>query len=189
MNCPKCGAQNVDGVTFCGSCGAQMQSHISQTPEAPQQNQQPSQQGQQPQPSYQQQVQQPGQPYGNGGVPPGSYAYTTPGGPLNGGMVPPKNYMTESIVVTVISFLCCCSPISIILGIIAIIKANNVNSEFERGNMNEAISNADSAKKLTIWAAVISVVFYIILMICYFAFWAALINESGGLENILENLD
>ena len=138
MNCPKCGAQNMDGVTFCGNCGARMESHISQAPETPQQNspnndgavnQQPLQQSQQ-QP-YQQ---QPQQPYGGQ---PGGYTYTNPsGGPSNGGMVAPKNYMTESIIVTVISFLCCCSPISVVLGIIAIVKANNVNTEFERGNIN-----------------------------------------------------
>jgi hypothetical protein len=177
----------MDGVTFCGNCGVQ----ILQAPETSHQNlpndgmsnQQPSQQGRQQQPSYQQ---QPQQPYGGH---PGGYAYTVPsGGPSNGGMVPPKNYMMESIVVTVISFLCCCSPISVILGIIAIVKANNVNSEFERRNMNEAISNADSAKKLTIWAAVVSVVSYIIYMIFYFVFWLAMINESGGLENFFENI-
>ena len=103
------------------------------------------------------------------------------GGPSNGGMIPPKNYLVESIVVTVVSFLCCCSsPISIVLGIIAIVKANNVNSEFERGNINQAISNADSAKKLTIWAAIIAVVFAIIGWIIYFVFIAAAIAESGG---------
>ncbi len=190
MNCPKCGAQNMDGVTFCGNCGAQMGSHISQTPEPPQQSfpndgvstsqQPPLQQSQQQQPTYQ----QPAQPYGGQ---PGTYA-TPSGGTSSGGMVPPKNYMTESIVVTIISFLCCCSPISVVLGIIAIVKANNVNSEFERGNMNGAISNADSAKKLTIWAAVVAVVFYIIGLIFYFAFWAAMINESGGLENFLDSM-
>jgi hypothetical protein len=179
----------MDGVTFCGSCGAQMEFPISQTPETPQQNfpddgvttQQPSQQQ-----SYQQQAQPPDQPYGGGQ--PGGYNTTPSGGPSSGGMVPPKNYMTESIVVTVISFLCCCSPISVILGIIAIIKANNVNSEFERRNINEAISNADSAKKLTIWAAVIAVAFYIIIMIFYFVFWAAMINESGGFENFWDSM-
>jgi uncharacterized membrane protein YvbJ len=167
MNCPKCGVQNMDGVTFCGHCGAQIESH-----------QQSSQQ------SQQQQTQQPVQSYAAGGQPGGYTAvYTTPAdGPSSGGMVPPKNYMTESIVMTVISFLCCCSPISVILGIIAIVKANNVNSEFARGNMNGAISNADSAKILCIWAAVISVVFYIICMI--FTFWAVIISDSG-FENFL----
>jgi hypothetical protein len=183
----------MDGVTFCGNCGARMESYISQTPETPRQdlpndemrNQPPSQQDRPQQPPYQQ---QPQQPYG-GNSRTGGYAYTVPsGGPSNGGMVLPKNYMTESIVVTIISFLCCCSPISVILGIIAIVKANNVNSEFERRNMTEALSNADSAKKLTIWAAVISVVFYILYMIFYFVIWLSMIKESGGLENFLEDI-
>lgn len=167
MNCSKCGAQNMEGVSFCGNCGAQMES-VPQTPETPQQ---PIANEGGYNPSSQSSGQQP-PTTGNGGQ--GGYnpstMYSTPaGGPSNGGMVTPKNYMVEAIVVTVISFLCCCSPISVILGIIAIVKANNVNPEFEKGNLNEAISNADAAKKLTIWAAVITVVFTIVLTILSFA--------------------
>lgn len=190
MNCSKCGAQNMDGVTFCGNCGAQMESHIPQTPETPPQNMsnegghnQPPQQPQQPiqqQPTYSGGGQQGGNNQG---------MYSAPsGGPSNGGMVVPKNYMVEAIVVTVVSFLCCCSPISIILGIIAIVKANNVNPEFERGNLNEAISNADAAKKLTLWAAIIAVAFYVIYIIAYFLFFAAAIAESGGFDSLLDNM-
>ena len=79
----------------------------------------------------------------------------------------PKDYLVEAIIVTTISFFCCCSPISIVLGIIAIVKANNVRSEFERGYISEAIKNSNSAKNLSIWAAVISVVFYIIFLFFY----------------------
>jgi hypothetical protein len=184
----------MDGVTFCGNCGAQMESHIpTQTPETPQQNVPEAgvsnQQVQQPQPYQQQQSYQQTQQQSYGGGQPGGPRYTNPsGGPSNGGMVPPKNYMVESIVVTVVSFLCCCSPISVILGIIAIIKANNVNPEFERGNINEAIGNADSAKKLTIWAAIIAVAFYVIFLILYFLFFAAAIAESGGWDSFLNNM-
>ncbi|MDR1121584.1 MAG: CD225/dispanin family protein [Dysgonamonadaceae bacterium] len=167
MNCPKCGMQNMDGITFCGNCGAQM------TYQAPPQSSQAS-----PYQNYYgtPNSQQSSQPY--------QQSYASPeGGMYSGGMIPPKNYMTESIIVTIVSFLCCCSPISIILGIIAIVKANNVNPEFERGNVNEAISEADTAKKLTIWAAVIAVAFSIIITIIYFAFMAAVIQDAGGFEN------
>lgn len=167
MICPKCGAQNMDGVTFCGSCGAQLASFTPPvTPEESQQSVNYSQQ----QPSY--------------GSQPNVDAFTTPlGGPANGGLVPPKNYMTESILVTVISLLCCCSPISIVLGIIAIIKANNVNAEFSKGNIFEANSNADSAKKLALWAAIVAVITVILFYIAYFVFFAAIIKEAGGLED------
>ena len=173
MNCSKCGAQNIDGVTFCGSCGAQMESHISQ-PETRFQN---GVNNQQQPPPYGQQT------YKNPGDMSGGTSYNNPSGaPSNGGMVVPKNYMVVSIVVTVLSLTCCCSPISAILGIIAIIKANNVNQEFVRGNVNEAISCSETAKNLTIWAAVIMVVFFIIGTI-YSIFWgtylSTILQEAG----------
>lgn len=190
MICSKCGAQNMDGVTFCGNCGSHMQPQeppqSSEAPsqqavqsQSPQSTEAPSQQVVQSQATQQTYQQQP--PYG-GGQPGGGYtsgAYTTPpGGPSNGGMVPPKNYLTESIIVTVVSFLCCCSPVSIILGIIAIVKANNVNQDFERGNITEAVNNSEAAKKLTIWAAVIAVVFCIVWNIICFAIWGATFREA-----------
>ena len=191
MNCSKCGAQNIDGVTFCGSCGAPMKSFIPQTPETPQQNFQNEEvinQPQQPQqPQYQQQSYSGGQTGGNY-YSQGS-ANSAPGGiPYNGGMIPPKNYMTESIIVTIVTTLCCCSIISTILGIIAIIKANNVNSEFERGNINEAISNADSAKTLSLWAGIIAIIFTVIGWIAYFIFFAAAMSENGGLDALFNNM-
>jgi hypothetical protein len=165
MICPKCGAQNMDGVTFCGSCGAQMLSHIPPSTEAPQQN--PTM------PDYRQQL----------------YFHQSPPlqPPYSGGMVPPKNYMTEAIIVTAISFLCCCSPISIILGIIAMVKAGNVNTEFARGNISEANSNADVAKKLTIWAAVVAVAFSIITWIVYSLFLATIFQQAGGWEEFIKS--
>ena len=198
MICTNCGTQNIDGVTFCGSCGAKMETRIQQ--ETPVQSQQDGRLPPQntppgglytppppppPQGSFQQysgnpySQQQPSggqysQPYGN--------QYSQPyGGPSNGGMVPPKNYMVESIIVTVVSVLCCCcSPISIVLGIIAIIKANNVNTSFERGDINEAISNSESAKNLSMWAAIITVVFVIMIIIGYVIWGAAILGAAGG---------
>jgi hypothetical protein len=158
--------QNMEGVTFCGNCGAQI---IYPTP-PPQSS---SHQHYYNEATYSQ---------------PSSQSYQQPyapaGGPYGGGMIPPKNYLTESIIVTVISFLCCCSPISIILGIIAIVKANSVNSEFESGNIKEAISNADTAKKLDIWAAILAVASYILYIIVYFAFFAVALREAGGLDHL-----
>ena len=180
MICPKCGAQNMDGVSFCGSCGAQMLSYTPITPEQPQQNanysQQPQQQFQQQPPQYQQPQQSPS--YSAGSV-----------GNSNYDAFPPKNYQTEAIVVTIISFLCCCgSLISVILGIIAIVKANNVNTEFARGNYLAAKSNADAAKKLTIWAAIVSVVYVIIMLLVYVFIFSAAIAELGGWQEFVDSL-
>jgi len=113
------------------------------------------------QPTQQSKAQQFGSPYG---------------GPSNGGLVVPKNYMTEAIIVTVISFFCCGSVISLILGIIAIVKASNVTTKFQMGLINEAVQEADSAKKLTIWAAVIAAVWAIIIIVLYIMGIAAIIG-------------
>ena len=177
MICPKCGAQNMDGVTFCGSCGAQLESHMPSTPVEPQQNynQPPVQQ-----PQYQQQ-----QAYGGQS---GAGSNTVqPGGAPNPVMTPPKNYMTEAIIVTIISFICCSSLISLILGIIAIVKANNVNQEFARGNYDGANKNANSAKTLTIWAAIVAVIQVIIFAVLFFVLISLGIG-LGGLEEIFNNL-
>ena len=176
MICSKCGVQNIDGVTFCGSCGAIMESYIQQAPkqnisDLEVSNQQPQNQQQAADAS---QYQRSNTSVGSGG------------GPYNGGMIVPKNYMVESIIVTVISFICCCcSPVSVILGIIAMVKASKVIPEFERGNISEAINCSETAKKLTIWAAIIAVVFAAICWIAYFSFINTIINQSGGWDEFL----
>jgi hypothetical protein len=90
-----------------------------------------------------------------------------PGGALSGGMVMPKNYMVEAIIVTILSFFCCGSLPSLILGVIAIVKANNVQSSFNSGRYEEAINNANTAKKLCIWAVVIDIVCVVLLAVFY----------------------
>ena len=183
MICPKCGTQNMDGVSFCGSCGSQLLSYTPVTPVEPQQNVSYSQQ---------QQYQQTQQPplYGSGSSGSSNYGANVfpSGSPTAGNVFPPKNYLTESIIVTVIFFLCCCwSPISFVLGILAIIKANNVNSEFAKGNKMAAINNAESAKKLLIWAVIVGIAFIVIGIIFYIVYFAAIIAEMGGWQDYLNS--
>ena len=176
MNCSKCGVQNIDGVTFCGSCGARMESYIKQIPQNEDVSSQHPSQSQ-----YQQQS------YGSNFSQERNISDLSNNSPSNGGMITPKNYMVESIIVTIISFFCCCSsPISVILGIIAMVKASKVNPEFERGNINEAISCSESAKKYTTWAAIIAIIFAAICWIAYFSFINSLIKQSGGLEEFIK---
>jgi serine/threonine-protein kinase len=88
----------------------------------------------------------------------------------SGGMVMPKNYLAASIIVTIVTTLLCCGfPISTTLGIIAIVKANNVNTKFSEGFYEEAIQNSKAAKQLTIWATAVAVVLTIIMTILYIA--------------------
>ena len=129
-----------------------------QSPYAPQQPQQPTEQqqpaetqyqgyGQQPspyaQPQYQQPYQQP-QPAAYGQQPYGAQPYAPQG-------FPPKNWMTESIIFTVLSVICCCNPIALITGIIGIVNAGKVNSQHQMGNVAGAL---DSAKTAKMWALI-----------------------------------
>lgn len=146
MLCPKCGTQNIEGVTFCGACGAQLK-----TVEEP--------------PIYYRQINPPA------------------GGAASGGVLSPKTYLTEAIIVTSISFFCCMfSIISLVLGIIAIVKASNVTADFQAGQIDKALNDADTAKKLTIWAAVIAIVWpLIIVVIVPFIIGVSILGYLGAL--------
>lgn len=90
-------------------------------------------------------------PYINGGgaqqppyVPGGGYQGTG-----NNNSLPPDNYLVWAILVTVL----CCLP----FGIVAIVKAANVNPAWYAGRREEALRNSESAKKWCIYSAVASV--------------------------------
>jgi hypothetical protein len=70
----------------------------------------------------------------------------------------PKTWLTESIIVTVLSFLCLCNFIAAIPGIVAIVKANGVKNKFMRGDVQGANAASASAKKWMIIAVVVMVV-------------------------------
>lgn len=107
-------------------------------------------QPQQPQQSYSgpQQYQQPQQPYGQQypqqQMPYGAQQYAPNG-------FPPKNWMTESIIFTVLSVVCCCNPFALITGIIAIVNAGKVNGLFQRG---DTMGAGESAKQAKMWALI-----------------------------------
>jgi hypothetical protein len=111
-------------------------------------------------------------------------AYTVPeGGPSKGGMIKPKSHMAVSIVVTVISTICCYNPVSLVLGIIAIVKASKVDSDFFSENVHDAIQNSESAKKFSLWAAIIAVAGFIAYIIINFWIFKGSFYE-GFIEDI-----
>ena len=113
-----------------------------------QQQAQPYQQQAQPyQQPYQQQAQPYQQPYQQQAQPYGGYAQPQYQAPYQ---VMPKNWLTESILLTVLSVLCCCNPLSLITGIIAIVNANKVKSAYTVGNMPQAEEASKSAKLWTL---------------------------------------
>lgn len=106
----------------------------------PQPYQQPYQQPQPQQPYGQQPYgQQPGQPYGQQPQP---------------GMVKPDSFMVWAILSTVL----CCLP----CGVVSIIFASKVDTEWARGNYQAAKDASDKAKMWAIISAAASVVFGII---------------------------
>lgn len=71
----------------------------------------------------------------------------------------PKNYLVESILVTI---FCC-----LIFGIIGIVNASKVNSEYNAGNYAAAESASKEAKKWALWGflvGIIGIVLYIVLV-------------------------
>jgi hypothetical protein len=61
-------------------------------------------------------------------------------------MAPPKSWLVESILVT----LLCCLP----FGIVGIINAANVNSQWSAGRYDEAEKSSANAKRWTIIGAI-----------------------------------
>ena len=127
----------------------------------------PQQQAYQPQ---QQQAYQPQQQPYQQGQPSGGYAQPQYAQPLP---AIPKNWMTESVLIVILSALCCCNPISLITGIVAIVNAGKVKSAYERGDMFTAQESSKSAKTWTLISLVImllSVVVGIVILMTSPAF-------------------
>ena len=80
--------------------------------------------------------QQPQQPYGYGS-PYAQPQYASNNAPSAGGVMP-KSWMAESVIITLMSLFCCCNPISLITGIVAIVMASQVKGNFNRGDMADA---------------------------------------------------
>lgn len=147
---------------------------------------QPEQQAYQPeQPAYepqqqqayqpQQQAYQPQQQPYQQGQPSGGYAQPQYAQPQYAQPLPaiPKNWMTESVLIVILSALCCCNPISFITGIVALVNAGKVKSAYERGDMFTAQESSKSAKTWTLISLVImllSVVVGIVILMTSPAF-------------------
>lgn len=121
-----------------------------------------------------------GTPYGQG-VPNQPYAQPQYGPSTNqpGNRVMPKTWLTESVLVTVLSLVCLCNFIGLIPGIIAIFKANSVKSKFMSGDVAGADAASASAKKWVIITVVVMVVWSIIQAY-------QLISNPGLLQQIQE---
>ena len=83
------------------------------------------------------------------------------------GQLPPDNYLVWAILTT----LFCCLP----TGIVSIVYSTKVSSLWAQGQYAEAKVASDNAKKWAIIGAVAGPIAYVILMVIYFAFIAAMV--------------
>ena len=123
--------------------------------------QQPQGYGQQPQ-GYGQQPQQAQQPYGYGS-PYAQPQYASNNVPSAGGVMP-KSWMAESVIITLLNLFCCCNPISLITGIVAIVMASQVKGNYKRGDMAGAERSSKNAR--TWFLISIGMMFVYVLVLC-----------------------
>ena len=104
-----------------------------------------------------------GTPYGQGTTnqpyAPPQYGPST-NTPTN--QVMPKTWLTESILATAASLLCCFNIIGLVTGVMAIFKANGVKSKFMKGDTAGANQDSASAKKWMMITVVVGVVWTLI---------------------------
>lgn len=70
----------------------------------------------------------------------------------------PKTWFTESLIVTILSALCCCNPVGLITGIYSVVKANSSKNKYMRGDVTGSASDGATAKKWMIITIVIGLV-------------------------------
>ena len=161
------GWQKANEVPEVAALFAPQQQQYQQPQYQQPQYQQPQPQYQQPayqQPQYQQpQYQQPAyqQP---------QYGYQQPA--YNNAPPRPDNNLVWAILSTIL----CCLP----LGIVAIIKASNVNSLYDRGDYAGAEEAAKSAKTWAMWGAISALIIWVLYILLVVVFGvAAGIGASG----------
>ena len=76
--------------------------------------------------------------------------------------VMPKTWLTESILATAASLLCCFNIVGIVTGVLAIFKANGVKSKFMKGDTAGANKDSASAKKWMMITIAVGVVWTLI---------------------------
>ena len=103
---------------------------------------------------------QPTQPYGQPNQP---YAPPQYGPSTNQPQqMPVKTWFTESLIVTILSALCCCNPVALLTGIYSVFKANSAKNKSMVGDSAGSAVDAATAKKwliitvvvMLVWAAI-----------------------------------
>ena len=72
--------------------------------------------------------------------------------------MPAKTWFTESLIVTILSALCCCNPVGLCTGIYSVFKAYNAKNKAMAGDSMGSANDAAAAKKWMIITIVIGLV-------------------------------
>jgi len=80
---------------------------------------------------------------------------------------PPKTWLLQSLLVTILTFLCCSNILGLPFGIAAIVNASSVESKFNRGDFEGADKASKNAKYCTIVTGVLAVVSVILFAVLY----------------------
>jgi hypothetical protein len=93
--------------------------------------------------------------------------YPPPGGPGYGYGYPPPNYgppPENNLVWAILSTVMCCLP----LGVVAIVKANQVHTLWFQGFHAEAQKAADDARKWAMWSAISIGILLLLYVLVFF---------------------
>jgi hypothetical protein len=159
MFCPNCGHDNSDTAAHCASCGTALAAAAAPPPP--------------PGPAYSQQP-----AYGQ---------HVAAQGPR------PPNHMIFAIVSTVVAtfasmMACCCLPLGLPTGIVAIVMANKVNTLFDNGDAAGALVASGKAKLWSIVTAVVGGVFLLLVILSFVLQATGVINEDY-LEDLRRQLE
>ncbi|MFT4200306.1 CD225/dispanin family protein [Gordonia sp. (in: high G+C Gram-positive bacteria)] len=109
------------------------------------------------------------QQYGQPAPQPYAQPYASPYGP------PPNSNLVMPIISAVLGFVAlsaCCGVIPLVLGILGIVKSNEVTSKWAMGDHAGAVASSEDARKFGLWGiisvvvmAVIAVIAWIIIMV------------------------
>ncbi len=171
--CPYCGMKNSGGDSNCAACGRPLRALTGQD------NARTGAGGQYG-------AAQPGrQP------PPGGYGqyqqYAPPGAPPQSTLVQLKDYFIHNLIITIVSFICCCQPISFILGIIGMVISNSAKNKLSFGDINGAEDSANTAKIL-FYISLAFILISIIGSILYLFFVIGFSSFAGTFEGAMNNM-
>lgn len=97
-----------------------------------------------------------------------------------------KDYQTFSIIIAVVSFLCCGGWIGVIFGVLGIVFSSQAKAAFNSGNMTEALSKSKNARLMCILGLVMIGIGAIATIIILALYGTAIIATiAGGGFNML----